>query len=267
MSFPSLPNDCYMKYAVASEHRDFYQKQHAIEFESLLSSEHLRQLIAADDTVLAERLGVKPEDVKNQASHKLFMAGRDIWRSDEYLKRFIVHSHLSEIASELIEQKPLRLGYVQFFPGPPRRLNPHSQPDPYAQFLQHQHSLKEVSCLQTVLCGLMLCLSSFGTEPEENRKGFNIVEANTASLDQATVQPVSVFCKKAGNGIFFTPDVPIDFQQLWEHPGQTYLMIVYTHFVTQYILNENDPHGHALKRLGYVFGDRLSDKLNPIVHR
>ncbi|QLH36192.1 MAG: hypothetical protein HWD61_08680 [Parachlamydiaceae bacterium] len=45
------------------------------------------------------------------------------------------------------------------------------------------------------------------------------------------------------------------------------MLLAFADFRTVYILNENDPHTHTLKHLGYVFGDKLSDKLNPIVYR
>jgi len=48
---------------------------------------------------------------------------------------------------------------------------------------------------------------------------------------------------------------------------QRYLMLVYTHPTAIYYLEEKDPKTHHLKSLGYVFGDRLNDKLNPIVYR
>jgi hypothetical protein len=50
-------------------------------------------------------------------------------------------------------------------------------------------------------------------------------------------------------------------------PHQRYLLIVFANRRAQYVLNANDPHAHALKHKGYVFGDRLREELHPIVIR
>jgi hypothetical protein len=42
-------------------------------------------------------------------------------------------------------------------------------------------------------------------------------------------------------------------------------MIVYCTDKTVYVLEKRDPHTHALKKLGYGFGDRLEEKTHPII--
>ena len=77
-----------------------------------------------------------------------------------------------------------------------------------------------------------------------------------------------IFSAKAGNGVFFSPQATIDFQILFtKRQGFAYILVVYVQSTTVYILNTNDPHAHTLKKYGYVFGDKLSDKSNPIIYR
>lgn len=245
-----------MKFSVASEHRNYFQNKQTIEFEALLSSDQTRQLVVAIETVLSKRLNVRTGQLKQQQAETLFLSGHDLWRQNDYIKRIATQPRLAEIASELIEQKKLRLGYDQYFPFPKQRIADNVL-NPYADLLLKQPTLKDISSVNGLLCGLMLCLNNIENEesPPENPQGKDLLP------------PVNLFSKKAGHGVYFSPEARIDFRQLLHHPEQNYLLIVYTQQLSQYILTEADPHTHSLKRLGLVFGDKLTDKLNPIVCR
>lgn len=247
-----------MKFSVASEHRNYFQNKQAIEFENLLNPDQVHQLVAAIESVISERLEVRPGQIKRQLPNALYMAGHDLWRANDYIKRIDTQLRLAEIASELVEKKKLRLGYDQYFPFPKRQL-PGETVDRYTSLLLNQPTLQEISCLNGLLCGLMLCLvdvdegkSELSPEPPQSNDLF---------------PPINLFSKKAGHGVYFSPEARIDFRQFAHHPEQNYLMIVYTQPMSQYILTEADPHTHTLKSLGLVFGDKLPDKLNPIVCR
>lgn len=242
-----------MKFAITGEHRLFYQKHHAIELEGLCSPTQLKALETAINLTLAERMGLPTQNLGLQEAHTLFGAGRDLWRSHPALKKLATQSSFADIAATLTEQHPLRLGYDQFFPSIKSSL--FVQEDPYSQFLQMKSALEEVSSLQGVVCGLMLCLNQAKQSEEETQH---------TSLPDA---PIHIFPQQAGNGIFFSPKAKIDWPELFKHEGQRYLMIVYTQAKSVYVLNEADPQVYALKQWGYSLGDRLSDKLNPIVHK
>lgn len=242
-----------MKYAVASEHRDFFQKNGAIEFEGLFSQEQLDRLDSSINQVLQARLKIDASKLEKESSEKQFYAGRDLWRDSPTLKKIITHSMVAEIASELIQYKPLRLGYDQYFPSV-QRIGKFStgEPHAYAKLIDKEKSLNDISSLQGILCGLMICT-----------KSFKISEPSVS--DEAS--PVNIFALKAGNAVFIAPDKVIDFRKLQSQLSNNYLLVVYTSPATLYVLREEDSHTHALKRLGYVFGDKLSDKLNPIIYR
>ena len=66
---------------------------------------------------------------------------------------------------------------------------------------------------------------------------------------------------KAGKGLFFLPDLPLP-----PITGPTFLL-VYCKAKTLYVEEKNDPHLHALKKLGYAYGDALTAETHPIVYK
>lgn len=256
-----------MKFSVIKEQRFFFQKNHWIECEGILSESQLQTLSREIPTVCTERLKT-PEG--KASSEQLFGVGRDLWRGTSPLKKIILSSGLAQIASELIEQQPLRMGYDQLFP--PLSLGT-SLNGVYATYLNECLSLEEISSIQGVLCGLMLCIS----EPQVNAtaKASNPIpeELTEKSTEPSTdpieaVQPIlnDVFPLSAGNGIFFAPNIPIDFSAMKRFSGGKYLLIVYVKSNSVYYRQEKDPHLHHFKQLGYHFGDKLTEVLNPLVY-
>ncbi|MBS0635234.1 MAG: hypothetical protein JSR37_07205 [Verrucomicrobia bacterium] len=67
------------------------------------------------------------------------------------------------------------------------------------------------------------------------------------------------------HAIFTTPTVDITTVPL--KPDARYFLIGWADERAQYILQPNDPHTHDLKKLGYVFGDRLQEQWHPTLLR
>lgn len=233
-----------MKFALASEHQDFFNKNRLIEFEELLTASTLERINESIGQALAEKLKVTPSEIKKQNSEKLFSAGRDLWRVNEQLRKSVLNPQLAEIASLLVNTHPLRYGYDQYLQGVHSH-QPSQLENSYASFLHEPRTLLQTSCVTDIACGLMICLSS--------------------SMESTTSD--GVFSFMPGSGIYFSPEYPINYPALETLLGGRYLLICYVHSGSQYYLEENDPHTHELKHLGYVFGDRLNDKLHPIVWR
>lgn len=235
-----------MKFAIAAEHRDFFLKQHAIEFEGLLKESQLNLLDTEINAALAERLGITLEAVQNISPGKQFMAGRDLWRDNAEIKKIVLQKQFAEIAADLVEQKPIRLGYDQLFPELPGRIYKSAISDAYHQLLNTPSTLAKISSIQGVLCGLILCI-----------KGDN----------SGAAEPGSVFTRIPGNGVFFQADAPLDFNYMVQHPQHRYLLIAYVRNSSLYVRNDADPHTHALKQFDYAFGEKLSVKWHPIIIR
>lgn len=247
-----------MKFSTAKEHRDFFQKQGWIEFEGLISNDQLNLANEAIDQVLSERLNVSTERLRTLSSEKFYLQGRDLWRSNPLLQKLVTQTRFAEIAAELIEKKPLRLGYDQFFPARHQISSSKDTSQIYSQFLEQTAiPIQLVSCLQGVACGLIISLG-----------GKEDIEVEKEGLTETVAsEGIDIFPNQPGNMIFFQPNVPIKWEHLYRHLGQKFYLIVYTVNTAHYQLEPRDPHTHALKRLGYVFNDKLSDKLNPIIYR
>jgi hypothetical protein len=230
-----------MYFAVDGTHRDFFRKHRWIEFEGLLSSPRLATLEKEIEAVLSQRLKMDEKEKTVLSDYAAFMAGRDLWRGSQPIKKQLVNKNFAEIASEIIEHKPLRMGYDQLLPVAEGGLKGDNA---YTKFLQKTPTLQEISPIQGVLCGLILCLKS------------------AASNGQSS----TLFTPTAGNGVVFAPDFPIPFHELKARAGCVYLLIVYVDAKAVYTHLEGVPHASDFKKIGYNLGDRLTDRLNPLVY-
>lgn len=154
----------------------------------------------------------------------------------------------AEVVSELIEKRPMRLGYDQLLSIPQSPSNDERQP--LNVFLSKTISLQDASCLTDVVCGLMFALK-------------DCPKSDLTDVPEGKI----LFPTKAGNVIYLKPDLPIPWNTLYAYPGQHFYLIVYTSPFSHYTIQPNDPHTHSLKRLGYVINDKLNDKLHPIIFR
>jgi len=165
----------------------------------------------------------------------------DIWRNNPVMKNIILCPGFAEIAFSLTKVRPIRIAFDQSF---------FSTKNPIP-FFQQTLSLYDISSIQGIICGCMLHLSpSFITQPSHTRN-------NSSALVPLT--------QKEGNGIFFAPSLPLSFDYLIHIPHIVQLLIVYGSDKSVYIYQKTQPQTHALKKLGYIFGDRLKDSTHPIL--
>lgn len=225
-----------MKYRIDNSHREFYSQNGWIELEDLLTPEDLIAINQGVDEVLAKREKVSLDRLQRLGSQSLFLAGRDIWRENAGLKKWICGRRLSEFAAEIAGTRPLRLAFDQVYTYVPgsTRLGDSCPPS---------GSLKALTSFQGLVCGLIICLKC------------------------APDAPPSFFPIKPGNGLCFSPDLDLNIEQIYRGPEQRYLLIGYGKPVTLFIHQSQDQHAKALKELGYHYGDRLLDSIHPIVIR
>lgn len=235
-----------MKFATAKEHRDFFQKQGWIEFDEFLTSQQLEKANLWIDQALAMRQNIPIEKLHFLSSEKLYLNGHDLWRTNQNLLKLATQPRFVKIVSELIDKKPLRLGYDQFLPVH-KKVEGGEQT--YSHFLEQTANLETISCLREILCGMIWNLG------------------NAAENISETSDGIDVFPKKRGNAIFFRPEAMVNWNNLKHHPEQNFYMVVFTGAISHYFLQPTDPHTHALKGLGYIFNDKLKDNLHPIVYR
>lgn len=236
-----------MHFTVIREHREFFRKHHWIECDEMISKLELNRFSETIPWVLNMRAepGILSTSATEASDSMDFFLGHDIWRGSPILKKLILNRSLAEIASELIEEKPLRFGYDTLFPA----VSIKPENSFYESFLQTNPTLKEMSAVQGVLCGAMLCLSG-----------------NREAIIEEKPKTTTLFSRTKGNAVFFSPDWPLPLSEIYQNPGFVYLLIVYVKANAVYLAQQGDPHLHHFKRLGYNFGDRLREPFHPIVY-
>jgi len=235
-----------MRWNLSSQQKDFFQKQQMIEFDELLTEAQTASLAESCHRALGTNLGIAPAEVSKKSPEEIFTNGRDLSRQEPLIRKIATNPHIAEIAAELTHQPLLKLAYDQVISFTDSPKSKHNAQSPFAGLLENPPSLQEMSCFQDLLCGLLICVSN-------ERKGEN--------------DNLSPFSCKPGSGVFITPALRLSLEELYGDHEALYLLITYASPRSVYILQPSDPNTHNLKKLGYVFGDRLSEKFHPTVYR
>lgn len=238
-----------MKFATAKEHRDFFIKQGWIEFEDLFSP---AQCITIDEAIL-EIVNRRMLASKHKliSSESFFQYGFDVWRDNPELKKWVMSPRLLDIIADLLNKEILRLGFDQFFSVVPVNC---LQEASSSEFLQHNLSLKDFSCVYGICGGVMIALNSYTSDIPTSD-----VSTSTEGFDP--------FPYTSGHVRIFHADSPIQWDSLIKHEGQSFYFVGVAEKHSRYQLNPNDPHTHVYKKLGYVFNDKLKESLHPIIYR
>lgn len=235
-----------MKFIVDNKHREFFASHGWIEFEHLLTREKVHDLQRTIEELVSRRLAMTSERMSRASVRQLLLQGHDLWRDSEAIKAVVCNRTYAEIASSLVEEVPIRLAYDQLLMTSPVADTHHD-----LLMLQKGNSLGDCSCMQGLLCGLLIALKR---APEQE---------NTPKTIVGTCPWPSV----EGNGIFLAPGTILNTPELLTMSGESHLLIVYCRAVARYVLSPADPHTHYLKTFGYSFGDRLMDQHHPVLYR
>lgn len=235
-----------MKYTTLKEHREFFSKNGFIEFEAIFSGSEIDLWQASINVGLSSRLNTTSDKLFEYLPNQIFGAGYDLWRSNFALKKLVSNRAVTEIAADLFEEKKIRLGFSFLLPSQGETPSLINVKNPYNKFLEKPRTLLQFSSLKEVLGGFILCVEGFCNENEEH------------SL---------FFPKSPGNGVFVKPGFSIPFPEMFRRKNQLFFFVGYVYPKTLYVHNEEDPHGHFLKTLGYVYGDQLLDKKHPLLIR
>ncbi len=211
-----------MKYSLAKEHRDFFEKEGWIEFEGLISPKQVQEANAQID------------HVQNRQ--------RDLHLDIPAVKKIAVLKTIGEIGTELMRIKSVRLGYDQLLENDPHDKAFGKGVNRYLN-LPEGKNLREISCLQGVNFGALVCLKN--DLPDDQKK--------------------NPFPTQPGHVAFIRPEHPLSFKILAFPLPQRYLLIAYAVPNAVYIAQELDPYGYHMKELGYVYGDKLKEKHYPTV--
>lgn len=194
--------------------------------------------LSADQKAFFEKQGfIEFEGLVSEAEVAILKrckSQRDSSRDDPQIEKIVHSSLFAKIASELSLQKRLRFGYDEQY---------------FLPIVETGRStLNESNSIRGLACAMMICLEG-------------------ESENDANSLPFTPFPKKPGNATFFLPTLHWDYSLFSKRPKQRFLLIAYATMRAVYAFEENDPHTHALKKLGYVFGDRLGEACHPILSR
>jgi hypothetical protein len=221
-----------MRHAVTLEHRDFFSKNRYIEFDGMLSEEQVILLQKEIDQTLSQKL-----PIKQPSCIETFQAGYDLWRENATIKKWAFKNTFAEVAAALLQTHLFRIAFDQYL-----------CPDGASTPLSGTASLSLISSAKPLSCAFLICLSG-GTIP------------STIDTSQS---PLPL---KEGNVVFFSPQLPIAWDLMFQLKHFRWLLVAYAPKQAIYHLENKDPHTHAWKRLGYVFGDSLNDSVHPIIFR
>ncbi len=180
-----------------------------------------------------EGLNFDPEELFSsaRAASKLQPFGRDLWRKDPTLRRLLL-SKLGPAVFHLMA-KPVRLACDQWMPSLAI-----SKPCP----------AQELFCIQ----GLVLCA---------------LFTANQipAPAIRAAAFGIPPFTAHPGSVLFVKPNIALNWPLVAKSPVDLYLAAYALPHQGVYVHNPKDPATHALKDLGYEFGDVLTEAHHPIL--
>lgn len=213
-----------MRFFVADNQKEFFQKHRFIEIEGLLSLEKIAQIEKFSDEILSRRLGAK------NSSIELFLQGYDLWRDSEKLREILHKRSFIKVIADLLNVFPLRIAFDQYIHS--------SSPPP----IRTTWALEELSCIKP-LAGSILIPLSFS----------KLLKSHFP------------FPKQLGNILFLAPDYPIPWPLLFALKDLKLLIVNFAPEKALYQQEIRDPHQHALKKWGYVFGDCLNNQHHPLL--
>ncbi|MFA6119298.1 MAG: hypothetical protein WCT85_02855 [Parachlamydiales bacterium] len=209
-----------MKYLILESQIKFFQESGFIEFENIFSSEEMQKLKNEIDNYF-----------KNSSTDFLqsYKSTRDLFRSSEFIRKFVLNNRIVSIVKNLTNRNQLRLCFDQAIYS--NGSNPFDDKVLIDDFFTFQG---------------LLCLV--------------VIKMDDTIFNDHTFLP-----KTKNNSVFLKPGSYLNFNGIFEVP-QKYLLIGYSDFKTIYKPNSTDPNGYNLKQLGYTHGDTLKDKTHPVIY-
>lgn len=139
-----------MKATILPDHFKFFQQNGTIEFSGFIKSDILTQLNSEIDSITKL-------NKSNSSDDNLWLVGRDLWRKNALIKKFVNQPNLAEVAAQLSNTKVVRLGYDQLIQPP--------------DFITLAGNLDEVSHLKGILCSLWINLKGETQAPFPTHPG------------------------------------------------------------------------------------------------
>ena len=216
------------RFTITADQLEFFSKHGFIEFEGLFAQDRITSLQEEIDRTLQQRS-------KSSTPTNIFDNGYNLWTDSVTIKKIAAKRSVLATASTLFNAPILRIAFDQYLS------TEKGQSIPFSTSLR----LEDTSCIKPLSGAFLLRLSDPCPEESENR----------------------LLPGKKGNVLFIAPHFSIHWEMLSPLVDAQFYLVVLAPEKALYHLENRDPHTHALKKLGLVFGDRLSQALHPIIFR
>lgn len=157
---------------------------------------------------------------------------KDMAMADNRIAKVLFSKKVASIAFELSGKHALRYAYDQFFS---------------SSLLPHKLS----TSISPLRIGVCIALDS----QEEGVKE-DIISFKMRCSDLPT---------RKGDVLFFVPEVELGIES--SMCSGSFFFLLYASDRAMYIFQPDDPYTHDVKRLGYVFGDRVKEETHPVLYR
>jgi hypothetical protein len=169
------------------------------------------------------------EELIKRSSANPYKGRRDLWRDSGCIAKVVCSHKFARLAAQIFNQKFLQLGFDQVL----------QKSTESNYLLETTYSMQDISCIKPLLGGIVIQL-----------KGESL--------------KVPFLPQKKENIVFIAPQIPLPWDLILQ-PLQSFLLIAYARPKALYLFEKKDPYTHNLKKLGYGFGDHLTDPIHPIL--
>jgi hypothetical protein len=216
-----------MRFKITGDHRKVFEKQGFIAFENVLPKSLVVEAAAGVDTVLSKRL---KKLIDTASPHELFKVGRDVWRQEGVVSRLVQNRAMAQIGAELFKESRLLLAFDQ--------------------------SLRATATVGLIEIEPMSLAEMSSIQP---LAGAALVRLKGGAMPSPLLPPLET------DVVFITPQLQIPWPLFFQESHHSFILIAYAPAKAQYLLEKKDLHTHELKKLGYVFGDRIRPPHHPVV--
>ena len=215
-----------MKISVSGEQLLFFDRHGYLELEGVFTSQVITELRENVENILHTRA----QSAGVVFDDALSLCGHNLALASQNIQKRLCSPSMGKLVNMMTKMRPLRYGFDQVV---------------VPSYPPKGATLEEVSSIYPVLIGGVIALDGAerAEEPQVDPFVFKDLPASAGSV--SFVKPETV----------------------WEvePSSQRHLLVVFCGAQPLYVHQERNPYTHVFKEYGYVFGDRLLDKTNPVV--
>jgi len=235
-----------MRYCIDHEETNCFERNGFVLLKELLSPKKIQKLLSSFHNIFQEQKD-SIESQKREAREGIDTSfyGRDVAIQSPEVRKILFSKEIGQIACHLSLKKKLRYGGDWLWQG---------NHMPWIMGAEDS-TLSSSFCINPIVLACLIALTDLN-------QGESHVEGKE-SPNESLYLP-----EKAGDALYFSSNLNFPWLSLQKkETNQKFLLFVYAEEGVAYMLNPLDPHTHYLKRLGYVFGDRLKETTHPHIVR